>query len=223
MAQQEVGWIGRLVGGMIRRSVRRHFRGLYWNPPKHLPGRVIFACNHHNWFDGYVMFHVVQALHRPSLDWIQEFDAFPLFSKVGGMPFPKDDPARRAATIRRTLRLMQREGRSLVIFPEGVLHAPPEVLPLGEALARVARSSNTPVVPTALVYEFALHQRPEAFIHFGSPREPDQRDLANMVRQDLVSLIHETQTRARERPESFETLAKGTLDVNERWDMRRRP
>lgn len=217
---QEEGFIGRQVGNMIRRSVRSRFRAVYWQPPILPPSPVILACSHNSWFDGYIMFHVATRLGLRCVDWIQEFEAFPLFAKVGGMPFPLDRPDVRTQTIRRTIRLMQQEKRSLVIFPEGVLHPSGEVLPFGKAVLTVARATNAPIIPVALVYEFALHERPEAFVGFGEPIAPDDADMAQDA---LVSLLAAIRNDARTRPESFERLVSGTRDVNERWDMRRRP
>ncbi len=120
---------------MIRRSVRRAFHSVYWSPPPETPTPpAIFVINHHGWHDGYLMYLAATRLGIRVVDWIQEFEAFPLFAKVGGMPFPKDDPVGRAATIRRTIRLMRDERRSLLLFAEGVMHRPPGLMPFGKAL-----------------------------------------------------------------------------------------
>lgn len=215
---QEDGLIGRLVGGMIRRSVRARFRGLYWRPPT-LPTErpLIFAANHHGWFDGYVMYHVVTKLGVPALDWIEEFDSFPLFARVGGMPFPVGKPEVRAATVRKTIRRMLEEGRSLVLFAEGVLHEPPSVLPFGRSLEVVAAKTHAMIIPTAIRYTFDLHERPEAWVRFGDAIDPGATDLAETARRSVVSLLETPMA-----PSEFELLASGTLDVNERWDKRRK-
>lgn len=215
---QETGVLGRMVGSMIRRSVRARFRGIFWQPPQlpeHRP--LIFAANHHSWFDGYVMFHAVTRLGVPCLDWIEEFDAFPLFARVGGMPYPVGDPTARATTVRQTIRLMKTANRSLVLFAEGVLHEPPEVFPFGRALEVVARKTGALVIPTALRYTFSMHERPEAWVRFGEPIAADTDSLADRARSSVVSLLDQPVDR-----EQFELLARGTLDVNERWGMNRK-
>jgi len=228
---QEQGILGRLVGGMIRRSVRRRFRAVYWSGPVCELGDVrvpfdgsepvIFAANHHGWHDGYLMFHLVTRLGTPALDWIAEFDAFPLFAKVGGMPFPVDDPLRRAMTVRRTIERMQGEGRSLVLFAEGTLHRPPELLAFGDALGFVARKvPGVRVVPVAILYDMSMHERPEAFLRMSLPVAPGP-DVAEESRSSLVHSLEELRADVLARPESFEVLVQGTRDVNERWDMRR--
>ncbi len=210
---QEQGLIGRMVGGMIRRTVRARFRRVCWHPPAaQLTAPVIFACNHHGWHDGYLMFHAVTQLELPSVDWIEEFDAFPLFRTVGGMPFPRGDHAARAATIRRTIRLMREESRSLILFADGVLRRPEEPWEFGKALPLIAKKvPGAAVIPVAIRYDMSIHERPEVYLEFGPPTTPEeatqtvQRMLAEM---DLSG--------------HWETLAKGTGDVNERWGLNRK-
>jgi 1-acyl-sn-glycerol-3-phosphate acyltransferase len=184
-------------------------------------GPVIFCSTHHGWFDGYVIYHVVTKLGVQTLDWIQEFEAFPLFAKVGGMPFPADDPAKRAATIRKTIRLMNEEQRSLMLFESGILHPPPEVWPPGKALELVVRKTNATVLPTAIHYEFSMHERPEAFIAFGEPLSGPE-EICERAHASLVELLAATREEARGPEPRFELLAAGTKDVNERWSLAER-
>lgn len=229
--RQEQGILGRLVGGMIRRSVRRRFRRVYWSGPicqdegRQVPfdfaGPVIFAANHHGWHDGYLMFHLVTRLEKVCLDWIAEFQAFPLFAKVGGMPFPADDPMRRALTVRETIRRMRREGRSLVLFPEATLHRPPDVLEFGGALELVARKvPDVRVIPVVILYDMSLHERPEAFLRMAMPIEPGS-NVAEETRAGLVQSLEELRADVLSQADTFEVLVEGTKDVNERWSMRR--
>jgi len=114
------GVVGRMVDWMIRRSVRKGFRGVYWIPPdRPLPTPCVLVANHHGWHDGYAMYHAVTKLGIKVVIWIEEFEAFPLLASVGGMPFPQDDAVRRAATIRKTIRLLQKGEASLLLFGEG--------------------------------------------------------------------------------------------------------
>lgn len=207
---------------MIRRSVRRAFHTVHWTPPAApLAPPAILVANHHGWHDGYLMYLAATQLGVRVVDWIAEFDAFPLFAKVGGMPFPPGDPAVRAATIRRTIRLMREDRRSLLLFAEGVLHRPSGLMPFGKALETVARAvPEARVVPVAVRYELSMHERPEAWLRFGAEVERGD-DLAVRTRLAVAKGLDALAGEVRFQPEKFETLARGTLDVNERWDMRR--
>jgi 1-acyl-sn-glycerol-3-phosphate acyltransferase len=215
LSAQAEGLAGKLVAAMIRRSVRARFRNVYWQPPAfEVRPPAVFVCNHHGWFDGYVMFLALERLGVRFLDWIAEFEAFPLFGKVGGMPFPPDRPEVRAATIRQTIRRMKEERRSLLLFAEGTLHEGPEVWELGKALDLVAaKVPEAQIIPVGIRYPFALHERPEAILRFGEPLAPGQ-DLRARARKALIELLAD-------RSPVEEVLFAGTLDVNERLDVRR--
>ncbi len=221
MSQAE-GALGWFVDRMIRRTVRKRFHSVQWIPPATpITAPCILVPNHHGWHDGYVMYHAVTALRLRSLDWIQEFDVFPLFGKVGGMPFPSSDPHRRARTIRRTIRLMTQQKRNLILFAESQLHPPPEILPFGKALDLIAsKVAGASVVPVAIRYEISMHERPECFLMFGAPMEQGDR-LSERTRLTTKRLLDELAMKIRFEQSSFELLVRGTQDVNERMDMRR--
>lgn len=210
-----------MVDGMIRRSVRARFRRLYWIPPDVVVSPTIFVPNHHGWHDGYVMYHALTALNLRFHDWIAEYDAFPMFGKVGGMPFPENDLNRRTQTIRKTMRLMAQEKHSLLLFAEQHLHRGPQVWPMGRALELLAEKvPGVQVVPVAVRYDLSIHERPECYLKFGKPVEGGP-DLPHRTRLALLTEMDRLETTLRLEPEVFQVLAKGTLDVNERWDVRR--
>lgn len=197
---------------MIRRQTRAGFRQVLWTPPATaLPVQVILVPNHHGWFDGYLMYLAAKAVGRPILDWIAAYDSFPLFRTVGGMPFPPDDLTLRTATVRRTIRRMREERRSLLLFAEGVLHDGPGILPLGRSLEVVARAvPEAAVVPVAIVYAMGIHQRPEARVRFGEIAARGE-GLGERTRTEVERLL----AVERARP-STDLLLAGTRDINER-------
>jgi len=206
---------------MIRRSVRKVFRNVYWRRPAAVAEPTIFVPNHHGWHDGYVMYLALAQLGLVGFhDWIQEYDAFPLFGKIGGMPFPADDPGRRAATIKTTIRLMRDEKRSLLLFAEGVLHRPPELMPFGKSLELLAKTvPNAQVVPVGIRYEHSLHERPEAYLWFADPVEAGP-EIGRRTRLAVGKTLDRIAVSLATDPSVFEVLHAGTKDVNERMDMR---
>ena len=210
---QAVGIIGRLVDGMIRRTVRQRFHRVYWIPPANpLPEPCILTPNHHGWHDGHVMYHAATAMKLQVVGWVQEFDAFPSFASVGGMPFPAGDTTRRAVTIRRTVRLMSTDKRSLLLFPERTLHPPPEVLPFARSLEfLVSNAPSVSVIPVAIRYEMSMHERPDCFVVFGPPVEKGDA-LCFRTRLAVKRLLDELTVKMRFEPEAFEVLSRGTSD-----------
>jgi 1-acyl-sn-glycerol-3-phosphate acyltransferase len=221
---QVVGLPGKIVDGMMRRSVRKRFHNVWWSPPSQpVKEPCIFVPNHHGWFDGHLMYHAVTSLGKVTVDWIAEFDAFPLFRFCGGLPFPSNDSSRRAATIRTTVRRMQQEKINLLLFAEGVLHRPPEVLTFGKSLDLICRHvPEAHVIPVAIRYEHSMHERPEAYLLFGNPC-PAQGLKSEEVRLKVKSLLDLSAKQISFNPDSFTLLAKGTPDVNERFDLRSTP
>jgi len=212
---QEKGLAGRLVGAMIRRSVRQRFHSVYLSLPEAKPtAPSILYANHHGWMDGYLMFHLALELGIDCLDWIEEFDAFPLFASIGGIRFARGDASGRASAVRQTIRLMRKESKSLVIFPEGVLHRPPDLLPFGRALEIVAKSvPNAVLHPVGLRYEMSLHERPEAWISVGEGHGfASSKDCQLRV---AAQMDHSTKT------DQFSVMICGRRDVNERMSMKR--
>lgn len=198
---------------MIRRSVRARFRTVYWKPPAEFPEQCIFLANHHGWHDGYLMFHLANRVERRSLDWIQEYAAFPFFGKAGGMPFPANQPEIRAGTIKKTIKIMNEENRSLILFGEGILHRGPDVWQIGKALDLVLKKvPNAIVIPVGIRYDMSLHERPEAFLSFGNPTRSTEN-----LQSTLQSLVNEPISE-----EGYEILVQGTLDINERFSTKRK-
>ena len=217
---QEQGIIGKFVGGMIRRSVRARFHTVYWrSPAEAIDTSVphILYANHHGWMDGYLMFHLITKLGLNCLDWIEEFDAFPLFRFVGGMPFRRNDAVGRATTVRKTLRAMNDKRLSLILFPEGVMHRPPSLLPLGRSIQVVAQHvAGVRLAPVAIRYELSQHERPVAWMSVGSVHAFESiADCQNRLQSELDSLDV-----CIDSGERFDELVRGTHDVNERFSMR---
>lgn len=216
---QERGLAGKLVGSIIRRSVRARFHTVHWTPVVAPKPPVVFYANHHGWMDGYLMFHLVTRLGIRSLDWIEEFDAFPLFARVGGIRFAKDDPLGRATAVRQTIRQMNK-GASLVLFPEGKLHRPPDLLPFGRGLEVIAKKvTGVSLIPVAIHYEQSMHERPEAWLSLGEAHLFETLAACQVRLNRQLSGLRT----AVASDQSFDVLVAGTRDVNERMSMARKP
>ena len=136
---------------------------------------------------------------------------------------PADNPSVRAATIRKTIRSMQNEGSSLMLFAEGVLHRPPELLPFGKSLELMHRQvPQAKIIPVGIRYEHSMHERSEAYVIFGPPIEPGD-DISRRTRLEVAVILDRIAAILATDPDQFKVLHAGTKDVNERMDMRKIP
>ncbi len=210
---------------MVRRILRRDlcsaFRRICWigpAPDLRAEAPVVLYANHHNYYDGHLLWLVVdRLLGRTPLLWMAEWDRFPFFAPSGALPFPPDDAHRRSATLRCTIRRFRKRPRTaLIYFPEGRLHAPEEgVRPFDEqAFARLDR-----LLPEKQWWPVAIHvtwrgeASPTAFLTGGAPHARACGDEAQGLRRPL------DRRRGPEPPTSAQILLEGRKSPSERWDF----
>lgn len=181
-------------------------------PPANRP--VVVYANHHLFYDGYLLaFFLERVLGRRAVVWMQDLARFPFFAAGGAAPFPKNRPARRAATIRRTARMMRQDERTaLIYFPEGILHEgdgairsfPQEVFARYDGIFPAKNWW-----PIALATVDRHRARPTAVLHSGSWHgAASGRERVTL--QELLAAVRPDQDSAR-------LLLKGRADPDERW------
>jgi 1-acyl-sn-glycerol-3-phosphate acyltransferase len=209
--------IPRLVEALLRFGLRRTFRQVCWVgdwPPSLPDGPVIAYANHHHFYDGHLAWLLFRRrLDRPPTLWMAEWDRAPFFAAVGAQPFPEDDPARRAATLRRTARRFQTQPRTvLVYYPEGTLHTPDEGILTFDASA-IQRLTR--LYPNATWWPYSVHvtwrgeARPTALLTGGTPHTPDGEERARLQR--LWGTLRDGS------PHSTKILLRGHRSFAERW------
>lgn len=121
--------VASMVERLMHRALRRAFRRVFWTGkapalPENVP--IVMYANHHNFYDGYLAWLIIDHWQeRSAMTWMADLDRFPFFIAKGAMPFPPDNPLRRAATVRRTAgRLRESPGSILAYFPEGKIQPP---------------------------------------------------------------------------------------------------
>lgn len=216
----------RLVKAGVRRlmwsELRRTFRRVCWiGPWPTLPQAqpVILYANHHYFHDGYLLWALCQRLRRPPLLWMAERDRFPIFGPEGALPFPPNDPQRRARTIRRTARLLESQPhRTLLYFPEGHLHPPEEgITPFApRTFDKLNRILPTPKMwwPVALHVTWWGEDRPTALLTGGS----FSHHSTGTEREQLEDLLRKLRAVSPAVPHHL--LLDGTHSPSERWSFR---
>ncbi|MFN3691035.1 MAG: 1-acyl-sn-glycerol-3-phosphate acyltransferase, partial [Fimbriimonadales bacterium] len=209
-----VGMQARFVDWLIQRSLRGHFRAVYARgaPPDARKPLILFA-NHHYWWDGYLGYWLIRSWGRRPVVWMEAYRRFPPFGALGALPFPPDDKARRARTVRRTLQALQSPETALLLFPEGVLHGDTEtLLPFQRSLHWLAQqASHALLLPLAIHIEPSYHQYPRAYLSVGEPFTCALEEAVwlQSAAQTLRAQLHALQADARLAPSEAETLERG--------------
>ena len=209
-----------LVGRLIVRSLKQNFRriGLV-DPPFEVPPNkpLILYANHHNFFDGYVLWYLVaRYLNRPVMTWMADWDRFPLFAALGALPFPLDDTRRRLSTIRRTQERFSNDPLNVLFyFPEGQLHPPEEGIHTFDNtyFGRFDRIFPDKLwIPVAIHITYWGEAQPTCLIKAGAPHalstgdEPDRlRNVWNELRDTV--------------PDSVDILLEGKKSPQEKTSL----
>ncbi len=171
---------------IIRLSLRRGLQGIYargaWDE---LPERgVLFAANHHAWWDPYLAWLLGRRLERPlsGLMLTETVERFPFFRAHGAIP---------KTAVREALRRLGR-GELLLIFPEGGIRAGGRVTHTEPGLAFIARHVGLPVYPVAFRVVLRGSQYPEAYLLLGEPVAPSEvADALNALLEGLEAEMAE--------------------------------
>ncbi|MBO1753954.1 1-acyl-sn-glycerol-3-phosphate acyltransferase [Allobranchiibius sp. CTAmp26] len=142
------------------------------------PAPVIWAGNHHSWWDAFVASAVLRHEHHAAtlvMD-AENLASFGFLKPLGLVP--SDRPRAGLTALR--------EGRTLVILPEGELLGPGPMRPLHRGAGWYAEQTTAPLVPVSLRVVIRGHQHPEALVDLGEPVQG--ADLAPAMAAQLTGL-----------------------------------
>jgi glycerol-3-phosphate O-acyltransferase/dihydroxyacetone phosphate acyltransferase len=129
---------------------------------------------------------------------LRTVDALPLYRKIDA----GEDISKNQKTFELCRDLLQKGG-SIALFPEGVSHNSPKLLPLKTGAARIALGAismgtdaerpNVHIVPVGLFYTNKTTFRSEAMLHFGEPFvvEPVELDAGGQPPREAVRKMTE--------------------------------
>ena len=182
---------------------------------------LLLLVNHTSWWDPLVILHLSQ--HVLEVDGYAMMDAknlrrLPFFARVGAFGVDLDNPADGAASIKYAVKLLDRPGRAVWIFPQG-RERPSGERPLGfrpgsAEIARVARRARA--VPVALRYELGAEERPRLYVSFGEAvpalRDPAEgRRAQEQAVEAELDRIHQALCRAADEPGAGSAMAELAL------------
>jgi len=150
--RKPVGWViarytRRMVQAMrIFAGIRLEIRGR-----DRIPDRpVIYACKHHSWGDGFCIYSQIPDLAFVTGDHLEKFPLMgTLLTKLGAIVVNNcgGHEARKALANRSAEAV--RDGRSILIYPEGHLNAPGTYRRYRSGVWHMMNNFDMPVVPVA--------------------------------------------------------------------------
>ena len=245
----------RLVHALISVALRLFFRRIETSRAHLVPtsGPLIFVLNHPN---GLIDPGLVFAALPRRISFLAKSTLFPLpiigwlLRTVEALPLHRradagEDVSRNLRTFVECRRLLAR-GRCIALFPEGVSHNAPKLMPVKTGAARIALGASVEglrIVPVGLYYTSKTSFRGEALLRFGEPLdvptvEPDGdgeppreevRKLSARIEAALRSVTLNVETEeqldaARKAERLFSSVYEGLnvrLPLAERFDFLR--
>jgi 1-acyl-sn-glycerol-3-phosphate acyltransferase len=172
-------WI--LFRGLFGLLLRVEVEGMENVPDE---GPVILCPNHIHAIDPPLVsaivyrpaFHMAKAELFGYLGWI--------LPRVGAFPVHRGRPDRQAI---RTATHLLRQGRMVVIFPEGHRSATGDLGPARHGAARLSLATGAPVVPVAIRGPYRLFGRVQ--VRFGPPFHPSSKDGGEEILAAIRALL----------------------------------
>ncbi|HEX8723185.1 MAG TPA: lysophospholipid acyltransferase family protein [Pyrinomonadaceae bacterium] len=173
----------RLVQAVVSVALRLFFRRIETSRAGAVPetGPLVFVLNHPN---GLIDPGLVFAALPRRISFLAKSTLFPLpvvgwlLRTVEALPlYRRADAGQDVSQNMRTFEACRRlllNGRGVALFPEGVSHNEPKLLPVKTGAARIALGARVPgllVVPVGLYYTSKTSFRGEALLRFGEPLE----------------------------------------------------
>ena len=160
---------GRALAAGLAQLARQGLRGV-WVRGRLARSPVVWAANHHSWWDGFVAAAVLREQHR-SAALLMDGDNLRAFG------FLRSAGVISAQRPREALQAL-REGRVLVIFPEGELRPPGPLGAAAPGAAWLGRRAPAAVVPVAVRVISRGQQYPEALVDIAPAVAPEDLPAA---------------------------------------------
>jgi 1-acyl-sn-glycerol-3-phosphate acyltransferase len=118
---------------------------------EHIPAEpVIFACKHHSWGDGFCIYSQFDDLAFVTGDHLEKFPLMStLLSKLGAIVVNNCGGIEARKALANRSAVAARDGRSILIYPEGHLNAPGTYRRYRSGVWHMMNNFNMPVVPVA--------------------------------------------------------------------------
>lgn len=215
-----------------QKLIQRHFHSIYLSDySAALPQKSsIIIVNHSSWWDPLMLFYLNQSTWKlDALAMMNEegLNRFPFFQKLGAFSVDPKSPRSIFKSLNYAAEELQR-GRHIFIFPQG-REAALEKRPLeffnGAGYLK-HKIPTAPVIPVTFYHGLFHHQKPEWFIHTGSPitgapswdRKKWTEIMEGRVTQDLNNLRNDVL----QEKQTFSPLLLGSQGISANWEKFKR-
>lgn len=242
-------FVRRFLHSFISLSLRLFFRRIETVNALEVPYKdaLIFVMNHPNGLvdpalvfvalPRKVSFLAKSTLFKmPFISWaLRVMEALPVYRKIDSA-----DITQNLKTFQASHELLQKNG-AIALFPEGISHNSPKLLPIKTGAARIALGAisgferddviSLQIVPVGLFYTNKTTFRSEALLHFGEPFKVDSvsldddgglprdevKKLSNKIEEALRDVTINAETEAE--IENANEAANLFLSVSETFDL----
>jgi 1-acyl-sn-glycerol-3-phosphate acyltransferase len=204
-------FVRRLIHSIVSLSLRLFFRRIETVNAGEVPYKdaLMFVMNHPNGLidpalvfvalPRKVSFLAKSTLFKmPVISYvIKEMEALPVYRRIDGT-----DVSKNKQTFQASHELLQKSG-AIALFPEGVSHNSPKLLPIKTGAARIAlgaisgfedeKKISLKIVPVGLYYTNKTTFRSEALLYFGEPFsvEPVELEEDGEIPRESVKELNE--------------------------------
>ncbi len=196
----------------LEQLVRRNLRGV-WVRGELPTGGVVWASNHHSWWDFFVAAAALRTVGRSDVGVLMNADNLQRPQFFGSVGVVGTDRLRTAVA-------MLADGIVLVVFPEGELRAPGPLGPTRRGAGWLAGHAEVPVLAVGTRVVLRGQQAAEAYLRISPVGDGPAVDQT--LRSELAALDDELSTADPEQPlPGYRQLVSGVSSWNERFAVLR--
>lgn len=203
-------------------ALRRQFSGLFLANQHRLreldPTQpIVAACNHTNWWDGFVILLLARVFPERTFYLAQEerhLHRYRFFTRLGAFGL---DPAAPRAGLREALRLLRQPQNVVWMFAQGKLLPSWQPIIIRRGANLLARQSHAQILPVTLRYEWLEGSRATIIANFGLPLAA--RCGTENLEAALQDNFHELDALIFQQDiSSFRPLVPPKRSINQVWD-----
>ena len=193
-------WFEKLFSIYNRNLIKRRFNSFNTTGLEQLLNRnkdvpTIIIANHSSWWDGLVVFQIIQKTDMEFFVMMEEkqLNDLQLFRKLGAFSVVRENPRSAIKSINYSIELLKSNPNNmLLIFPQGEI-LPSDVRPIKffNGVSRIAEKiGNCEVFCISMCYEFLGEFKPDIFVKVSNTKFNDSINLKQRTNEYETHMTH---------------------------------